>query len=703
MAERSNKENSPLVNPLVNSLIKQGEQRDIDQTIIIQEQILKLRKAINYHSQRYYVHDDPEIPDIEYDKLFRQLEALESQNPELITLDSPTQRVGGQALEKFQQITHQIPMLSLSNAFSSEEIEEFSNRINDLLDNEAFKIVAEPKLDGLAISVRYEDGILIQAATRGDGQTGEDVSRNVRTIQAIPLKLSGGNFPRILEVRGEIFMPKNGFAALNKAQLAKGEKTFANPRNAAAGSLRQLDSKITATRPLDMFCYSIGVVEGEHPDFPLGTTHSDILTQLKGWGLAVSPEVILLQNWHDCIDYYQSILKRRSELPYEIDGVVYKIDSIAQQQKAGFISRAPRWAIAHKFPAEEAMTSLLNIDVQVGRTGALTPVARLEPVFVGGVTVTNATLHNQDEIDRKDVRIGDKVIVRRAGDVIPEVVKPVLSERPDNSKPYIIPETCPICGSLAERVNDEAKSRCTGGLYCPAQRKEAIKHFASRKALDIDGLGDKLVEQMVDAGMIHDISDLFHLSKGQISAMERMGDKSAENLINAIKTSTMTTLPRFLYSLGIREVGEATALALANHYKTLPAIEAADAEELQKVPDVGPVVAHNIDTFFAQSHNKEVINKLLTAGINWPEIQTKGADEQPLTGKIIVLTGSLSQMPRNEAKARLIELGAKVSSSVSKNTDLVIAGEKAGSKLKKAEELGIQVIDEEEMLTLFMV
>ena len=667
----------------------------------LKDQVQHLHEVINYHSHRYYVLDDPEIPDVDYDILFRQLEALESAHPELVTLDSPTQRVGGETLKSFQQITHQIPMLSLSNAFSSEEIEEFSSRIDDLLEKQTFHIVAEPKLDGLAISLRYEDGILIQAATRGDGQTGENVTNNVRTIQSIPLKLSGSKYPQILEVRGEIFMPKKGFAKLNEAQTAKGEKIFANPRNAAAGSLRQLDSKITATRPLDMFCYSIGAVEKEHPDNPLKTTHSEILNQLKDWGFAVSPEVKRLNNWQECLDYYQSILQRRADLPYEIDGVVYKVDSLLQQQKAGFISRAPRWAIAHKFPAEEAMTTLLNIDVQVGRTGALTPVARLEPVFVGGVTVTNATLHNQDEIDRKDVRVGDKVIVRRAGDVIPEVVRAVLSERPEHSSAYIIPAHCPICGSLAERVNDEAKSRCTGGIYCPAQRKEAIKHFASRKAMDIDGLGDKLVEQMVDAEIIHNISDLFHLSNEQISILERMGDKSAENLITAIESSKHTTLARFLYALGIREVGEATALAIANHYKTLKAIETAKSDDLQEVSDVGPVVAHNIETFFSQPHNNEVINKLLASGITWPEIETKETNELPLAGKIIVLTGSLSQMPRNEAKARLIELGAKVSGSVSKNTDLVIAGEKAGSKLKKAEELHIQIIDEDAMMQLF--
>jgi len=662
----------------------------------LSEQVRQLHESLNYHSHRYYVLDEPEIPDAEYDKLFRQLETLEAQNPQLLTLDSPTQRVGGKVLDSFSQISHQMPMLSLSNAFSSEEIEEFSRRINERLDHEVFKLVAEPKLDGLAISLRYEDGLLVQAATRGDGQTGEDVTHNVRTIAAIPLRLSGFQYPRILEVRGEIFMPKKGFSQLNQSQIAKGEKTFANPRNAAAGSLRQLDSKIAASRPLDMFCYGIGVVEAE-----LKPTHSQILKQLEGWGLPVSPEVQTLNSWQDCIEYYNSILKRRSQLPYEIDGVVYKVDSIAQQQKAGFISRAPRWAIAHKFPAEEAMTRLLNIDVQVGRTGALTPVARLAPVFVGGVTVTNATLHNQDEIDRKGVRIGDMVIVRRAGDVIPEVVKPVLSERPGGTQVYTMPDHCPVCNSLAERVNDEVKSRCTGGLFCPAQRKEAIKHFSSRKAMDIDGLGDKLVEQLVDAEIIDDISDLYSLSVEQVSGLERMGELSAENLIEAIESSKATTLARFIYSLGIREVGEATALALASFYRLLPAIQSAKTEELQQVPDVGPVVAHNIETFFLQAHNEAVINKLLASGIHWPEIILKEKHELPLADKIIVLTGSLSQLSRNDAKARLIALGAKVSGSVSKKTDLVIAGEKAGSKLKKAEELGVEVMDEAGMMSLF--
>ena len=663
--------------------------------------INQLKKTLNYHSHRYYVLDDPEIPDAEYDKLFRNLEALEIKYPQYVTLDSPTQRVGGEVLQNFKQVQHQIPMLSLSNAFSTDEIEDFSRRMDDLLDNESFQIVAEPKLDGLAISLRYVEGILVQAATRGDGTTGEDVTHNVRTIQSIPLKLSADDFPQILEVRGEIFMPKNGFESLNKAQRSKGEKEFANPRNAAAGSLRQLDSKIAASRPLDMFCYGLGFIENEQQNNPIKDKHYDIIQQLGQWGLPICDEVKLLDDWKACIEFYDSILSRRAQLAYEIDGVVYKVNHIKQQNKAGFIARAPRWAIAHKFPAEEALTTLLNIDIQVGRTGALTPVARLAPVFVGGVTVTNATLHNQDEIDRKNVRIGDTVIVRRAGDVIPEVVKSILSKRPADSQAYIIPSSCPICGSLAERVNDEAKSRCTGGLYCSAQRKEAIKHFVSRKAMDIDGLGDKLVEQLVDAELINDIAGVFQLSKQQLSALERMGDKSAENLINAIQSSKETTLARFIYALGIREVGETTALSLANFYREFSVLQATNAEDLQAVPDVGPIVAHNIETFFSQKHNTEVVEKLLQSGIHWPEIEIKSASEQPLSGKTIVLTGSLSHMKRNDAKAHLIELGAKVSGSVSKNTDIVIAGENSGSKLKTANELGIEVIDEEQMMALY--
>jgi len=666
----------------------------------IEQQIKQLRNTLNYHSRRYYEQDDPEIPDSDYDALFRQLEQLEAQYPQFISLDSPTRRVGGQALDSFKQVVHQQPMLSLSNAFSRTEIEDFSARIDDLLNHQPFSLVAEPKLDGLAISLRYEQGILVQAATRGDGHTGEDVTQNVRTIKAIPLHLNGTHYPQLLEVRGEIFMPKKGFARLNQQQLENADKPFANPRNAAAGSLRQLDSKITAQRPLDMFCYGLGQVEQIHPQAPLKETHRDRLAQLAQWGLPVCPEIKVLDSWQQCLQYYDDILARRAKLAYEIDGVVYKINDLSQQKTIGYIARAPRWAIAHKFPAEEAMTRLLAIEVQVGRTGALTPVARLQPVFVGGVTVTNATLHNQDEIDRKDVRVGDMVIVRRAGDVIPEVVRPVLSERPADTSAYQLPTHCPVCGSLAERVNNEAKSRCTGGISCPAQRKEAIKHFASRKAMDIDGLGDKLVEQLVDAGLIHTIADLYHLQATALIQLERMGQKSTDKLLQAIEQSKKTTLARFIYALGIREVGETTAQALANYYKSLDLVKHTAAEQLQEVPDVGPVVAHNIATFFAQPHNEEVLEKLLAAGIHWPLIQAKDSEHLPLAGQVIVLTGTLEQMNRNALKARLIELGAKVSSSVSKNTSMLIAGKKAGSKLAIAKQLNIRILDETQMLAL---
>lgn len=663
-------------------------------------EIQQLREQISYHSYRYYVLDDPELPDSEYDRLFRKLEVLEQEYPALVTSESPTQRVGDKPLDHFEQVQHEIPMLSLSNAFSDDEVGEFLRRITDLTGASSFAVSAEPKLDGLAISLRYERGILVQAATRGDGQTGEDVTQNVRTIKSIPLKLNHHDYPELLEVRGEIFMPRAGFEKLNRAQEAKNEKCFANPRNAAAGSLRQLDPRITAKRPLAMFCYGIGAVKNAADAQPLADTHSQQLQQLAHWGMGVSPELQVLSNLQQCLDYYRSILSRRNQLDYDIDGVVYKVDNIALQQQAGFISRAPRWALAHKFPAEEAVTSLLAIDIQVGRTGALTPVARLEPVFVGGVTITNATLHNQDEIDRKDVRVGDRVIVRRAGDVIPEVVRPVLSERPENTERYVIPDSCPVCGSNAARPQGEAKSRCTGGLYCAAQRKQAIKHFASRKAMDIDGLGDKLVEQLVDYELIHGIADLYQLQHQNLSEMERMGDKSAANLVQAIENSKSTTLPRFLYALGIREVGESTALSLARHFLTLDRIRAASVEELQQVKDVGNVVADSIYSFFREQHNQEIIDKLLNAGINWPEIEALQPQQLPLAGKSIVLTGTLSSLSRNEAKARLVERGATVSGSVSKKTDYLIAGEKAGSKLDKARELGIEVLDEEALLTL---
>lgn len=661
-----------------------------------QKRILQLRDEINYHNYRYYVLDTPEIPDAEYDRLLRELQQLESEHPELITPDSPTQRVGAEPIKAFGQVKHKIPMLSLDNAFSDDKVSDFDRRVREKLNIDAVEYVAEPKLDGLAISIRYEDGQLIQAATRGDGVTGENVTHNVRTIESVPLRLYGKKYPPVLEVRGEVYMPKAGFEELNKRARDEAEKEFANPRNAAAGSLRQLDPRITAERPLEMYCYGIGDVDG----FEVPDTHLEILEKLRELGLRVSPEVQVVNGVAEVLAYYRNIAEKREQLPYEIDGVVYKVNRFDQQELLGFVTRAPRWAIAHKFPAQEEITRLLDIEVQVGRTGAITPVARLEPVFVGGVTVSNATLHNEDEIRRKDVRIGDTVIVRRAGDVIPEVASVVVSKRLKNAKPFVMPKQCPVCGSDVIRAEGEAVARCSGGLYCSAQRKEAIKHFASRKAMDIDGLGDKLVEQLADEDLIHDVADLYSLTQDQLAKLERMGDKSAANLIAALEKSKQTSLARFLYALGIREVGEATAQSLANHFTALELIESASEEALQQVPDVGPVVAAHISAFFHQAHNLEVIEKLIQVGVNWPAVEQPVATEQPLAGKTIVLTGTLSSLTRDEAKQRLQALGAKVAGSVSKKTDLVIAGEEAGSKLTKAQQLGVKVIDEEEFVKL---
>jgi len=662
----------------------------------VQQRADKLREQIAYHNYRYYVLDNPEIPDVEYDRLFRALQELEEQYPQLITPDSPTQRVGAEPLKGFAEVRHEIPMLSLGNVFSEEELADFDRRVREGLGVDEVEYSAEPKLDGLAISIRYEQGVLVRAATRGDGATGEDVTQNVRTIEAVPLKLLGNDYPRVLEVRGEVYMPRAGFAALNERQREKGEKSFANPRNAAAGSLRQLDSRITATRPLTMYCYGVGVVEGG----ALPDTHSAIMERLKGWGLRVCPEARVVRGMQGCHHYYGEIEDKRDSLPYDIDGVVYKVDSLAQQAELGFVSRAPRWATAHKFPAQEEMTVLENVEWQVGRTGALTPVARLLPVHVAGVMVSNATLHNPDEIARKDVRIGDTVIVRRAGDVIPEVVGVVESRRPSDARIIETPSHCPVCGSEVLRDEGEAVPRCTGGLYCSAQRKNAIKHFASRRAMDIDGLGDKLVEQLVDEGLIHDVADLFSLTQSQLAGLERMGEKSAANLIAALEKSKSTTLERFLFALGIREVGESTARTLANHFGTLQRIEEASEEQLLAVADVGPIVAHHIHTFFRQPHNREVIDKLIAAGINWPDVEVIEAGEQPLAGQTFVLTGTLDSMSRDEAKAKLQALGGKVSGSVSKKTSVVVAGEAAGSKLTKAEQLGVEVWDEQQLLTL---
>lgn len=648
-----------------------------------------LRDQINHHNYQYYVLDNPEIPDSEYDRLMRELQALETKYPELLTPDSPTQRVGGEPIDAFNEVSHRVPMLSLDNAFSDEEMNAFDKRVRDRLGTEdAVIYAAEPKLDGLAISLRYEAGVLVQAATRGDGTKGEDVTHNVRTIRSVPLKLMGEGWPQVLEVRGEVFMPRAGFEALNDKARSAGEKTFANPRNAAAGSLRQLDSKIAAQRPLAMYCYGFGEIEGG----PLAETHSAGIHQLAEWGLRISPELQTVKGAEGCREFYSAIGERRDSLDYDIDGVVFKVDRLDQQQALGFVSRAPRWAIAQKFPAQEEMTRLLAIDIQVGRTGALTPVARLEPVSVAGVTVTNATLHNEDEIRRKDVRVGDSVIIRRAGDVIPQVVRVVPDRRPGDAKPFVMPTQCPECGSDVISDSDQAAIRCSGGLYCPAQRKEAIKHFAARRAMDIEGLGDKLVDQLVERELISTPADLFKLDVLTLSGLERMGKKSAENLINALNESKKTTLARFLFSLGIREVGEATAQALTNHYGELEKIEQATRDDLQLVPDVGPIVAEHIVTFFKQTHNLEVIQQLIESGIEWEKVEVSSG-AKPLEGKTVVLTGSLSR-PRGEIKEQLQALGAKVTGSVSKKTDFVVAGADAGSKLTKAESLGIDVIDE---------
>jgi len=648
-----------------------------------------LREQIDYHNYRYYVLDNPEIPDAEFDKLFRELQQLEHDYPVLITPDSPTQRVGAAPLTEFGEVKHVIPMLSLDNAFSEEEVRAFDRRVREGLDKEEVSYAAEPKLDGLAVSLLYENGVLSGAATRGDGYTGENITQNVRTIASVPLRLRGKGYPHRLEVRGEVYMSKKGFLKLNERQEAQGEKIFANPRNAAAGSLRQLDPRITAQRPLEICCYGVGQVEGGR----LAEHHSAILEQLMEWGLRVSPERALVTGVNGCLDYFARMAVKRAALGYEIDGVVYKVDSLAQQRQLGFVARAPRWAVAHKFPAEEVKTKVLDIQVQVGRTGALTPVARLEPVPVAGVTVSNATLHNEDEVHRKDVRVGDTVIIRRAGDVIPEVVSVVKEHRPERTRIFHLPKHCPICGSEVVRVEGEAAARCSGGLYCAAQRKEAIRHFASRRALDIEGLGEKLVDQLVEQGLVNDVADLYELKLEQLAALERMGAKSAENLLNALNKSKDTSLARFLYALGIRDVGEATAQALAQYFGALDAITAADVDTLQAVPDIGPVVAQQIAAFFHERHNREVIDKLQAAGVRWPQVESR-ALSSPLSGKTFVLTGTLAAMTRDEAKRRLQALGAKITGSVSAKTDFVVAGEEPGSKLDKARTLNITVLDE---------
>ncbi len=668
----------------------------------VEEQITALRNLIRHHEYCYYVLDAPEIPDVEYDKLIKQLNSLEHDHPELITPDSPTQRVGGVALSQFASVKHELPMLSLDNVFDEVSFNAFNKRVKDRLhlsNSQSVEYCCELKLDGLAVSLLYENGQFIRAATRGDGTTGEDITSNVRTIKTIPLVLQGENIPTRLEVRGEVIMTHKGFAKLNAESEKRNERTFANPRNAAAGSLRQLDPKITAKRPLSFFCYGMGIYEGT----TLPDNHYDRLMQFKAWGLPVSDKVQIRQGVQEALTYFHEIGEQRMSLDFDIDGVVIKVNSIAQQDELGFVARAPRWATAFKFPAQEEITQLKKVDFQVGRTGAITPVARLEPVSVAGVIVSNATLHNSDEIVRLGIREGDYVTVRRAGDVIPQIVAVIQNRRPADSKEIIFPTHCPICGSLIVRDEGEAISRCAGGLICPAQRKEALKHFVSRRAMNVDGLGDKLIEQLVDKDYVKTPADLYKLTLPMLCSLDKVGERLANNLINALKESKNTSLNRFIFALGIPNVGEVTAESLVNQLGNLSAIENASLEQLQTVNDVGEVIAESITDFFKEPHNRDVIEQLTSAeiGIHWPDVEVKPLTiDSPFSGKTVVLTGTLSQLTRDEAKDKLKKLGAKVTGSVSKKTDLVIAGESPGSKLTKAEGLGIKIIDEQEMIEL---
>ncbi len=649
-----------------------------------------LRDEINRHNHNYYVLDDPQITDQAYDELLRGLQKLEAQYPELVSSDSPTQRVGAAPATHFESVQHEVPMLSLDNAFDATEMQAFEKRLQDKLsiENTVLSYTAEPKLDGLAVSLLYEHGVLQQAATRGDGKNGENITANARTLGSIPLRLQGENIPARIEVRGEVYMDHAGFRTLNSRQRDAGAKEFANPRNAAAGSLRLLDSRVTAKRPLSFCSYGIGIIEG----YELPASHYACMKYIQELGFPISAFIELVSGTEACIEYYQSILARRDQLDFEIDGVVFKLDNLQQQAIAGTVARAPRWAIAYKFPAQEVMTSLLEVDFQVGRTGVLTPVARLEPIAVGGVIVSNATLHNMGEIQRKDIRIGDTVIVRRAGDVIPEVVSAVVEKREQDLVLPKMPRFCPVCKSAVTRLEGQAAYRCSGGLVCAAQRKEAIKHFASRKALDIEGLGDKLIEQMVEQQMIDSIVDLYHLQAAKLAALERMAEKSASKLIDALEKSKQTTLARFIYALGIREVGETTAESLANHFKSIESLQQADIEDLQAVDDVGPVVAENVLLFFQQPENLEIVSGLISQGIHWPRIEDNS--ETSLAGNTYVITGTLEGLSRSEAAALLKARGARVSSSVSSKTTAVIAGEKPGSKVSKAESLGVPVLDQ---------
>ena len=671
----------------------------LNQQVISAAELEQLRQTLRKYEYHYHVLDNPLVPDAEYDRLMNELKAIEKAHPELITADSPTQRVGAKPLSGFTQITHELPMLSLDNAFSNEELLGFLRRIEGQIHRNPETIVfcCEPKLDGLAVSILYVNGILTQAATRGDGTTGEDITANVRTIRNVPLRLNTDNPPARLEVRGEVFMPQKGFNALNERSLEHGEKTFANPRNAAAGSLRQLDPKITAKRPLTLNAYGIGIYEA---DQPLPNTHFDRLQWLKSIGIPVNNEIRLAKGVEELAEFYADIQAKRPKLGYDIDGTVLKVNDIALQEQLGFISRSPRWAIAYKFPAQEEMTVLNDVEFQVGRTGAITPVAKLEPVFVAGVTVSNATLHNGDEIERLGIAIGDTVIIRRAGDVIPQIIGVVTERRPINVKKIVFPTACPVCESAVVRVDGEAVARCTGGLFCEAQRKEALKHFVSRKAMDIEGVGEKLIEQLMTSELMKTPADLFKLDKTILMRLERMGEKSAQNVLNSLEKAKQTTLPRFLFALGIRDVGESTALNLANHFGTLEAIQVATFEQLQEVQDVGEVVANRIVSFWKEPHNVTVVEDLQAQGIHWQAVEKVEIADNPLKDKNVVLTGTLSQLTRDQAKALLQGLGCKVSGSVSSKTDYLIAGEKAGSKLTKAQELGVKVLSEQEFIDL---
>jgi DNA ligase (NAD+) len=669
------------------------------------ERIARLRDEIRGHDHRYYALDAPSIPDADYDALVAELRALEAEHPELVTPDSPTQRVGGAPVDGFAEVRHETPMLSLDNAFSAEDALAFDRRARERLGGDAGPLerlayFCEPKIDGLAISLLYADGVLVRAATRGDGTTGEDVTANARTIRSLPLRLQGEGWPRRLEVRGEVFLDKRGFTRLNAAQAAAGQKTFANPRNAAAGSLRQLDPKVTASRPLDLFVYALASREDAADRSGLPDGHGATLALLGRWGLRTCPDAERVEDAAGLLAYYERIGAARARLPYDIDGVVYKVDSFAAQRALGAVSRAPRWAIAHKFPAEERSTVLREVEFQVGRTGALTPVARLEPVLVGGVTVSNVTLHNMDEVERKDVRLGDTVVVRRAGDVIPEIVRVLPEKRPPRARKVKLPERCPSCGARVERNAEQAVARCVAGLRCPAQRKEALRHFASRRALDVEGLGEKITDQLVDAGLVETPADLFGLTVAQLAALDRMGEKSAANLVAAIERSRRTTLGRFLYALGIRDVGEVTAEALARHFGALDAIAAADQVALEAVPDVGPVVAARVVEFFADRANRKVVDAIRAAGVRWEEGAPRAAQGGALDGKTFVITGTLPGMSRDEAKALIVAAGGKVTGSVSKKTDYLVLGAEPGSKLADAERLGVAIIDADALKAL---